>query len=216
MFQLVSTGEYVLVFVLAAVSGLFGGLAFELMQTRRGGTGRIERPWKVGQTSYFDVGFAASLFVGAVAAVAALYVFPPRIDIVITNAAGETTMSSGYEVVKLVALSLIVGSAGSSILAGLQQRVLAAVNAQQAKNAQSVAKAGLDGLAAQAADEAKRTVTDALAAKAGSANRELIESDVPTIADEIARQMQARMDAQVDTIKKVIEAGTRLGDVQDG
>src|SRR5688572_23361121 len=96
---------------------------------RRGRTGLIERPMKVGK-GYVDLGVFASAIVGAVAAVAALWIFPPEITNV--TADGTTTTTTRYDIVKVVGLSLIVGSAGGSFLIAMQARALALVKAEQA------------------------------------------------------------------------------------
>jgi hypothetical protein len=50
---------------------------------------------------------------------------------------GTTPTTTEYDLVKLVALSLITGSAGPSFLSALQQKVLTALNAQEKEAAQS-------------------------------------------------------------------------------
>jgi hypothetical protein len=143
--------DYTRMFALATILGVVGGLAYELMQTRRRQTGMFELPRRVGgkgRIGYFDFGGFASMIVGAVAAVAAIWVFPPEV-MVETAADGATTTTRHWDIVKLVGLSLIVGSAGASFLGALQARALAQVKTQEAAATQRVAKAQIDTIEAE-------------------------------------------------------------------
>jgi hypothetical protein len=86
------------------------------------------------------LGWVASVTVGAVAAVAAFYIFPP-LNLPAVSEGGKIVAQAGvqYDVVKTVALSLIVGSIGSVSLAAMQTRALALVKDQQAKTTETVA-----------------------------------------------------------------------------
>lgn len=136
MVELRETVDYVWLFVLAGGLGAVGGLAFELMQTRLGETGMLEIPSRRG--TYRDVGFWASILIGAIAAVASLWVFPPEVNTTVTEG-GRSTTTTEYDLIKVVGLSLIVGSAGSSFLSALQARALAKVKAQEAEITRRVA-----------------------------------------------------------------------------
>lgn len=126
MITLGSPSDYVFVFALTAIAGMIGGLAAELLLTRDGETGAFELPARKG--AVLDLGGFAPVLVGGVVGVAILVVFPPETTIV-TNAADNTTTSvQGYDIVRLVATSLVAGSAGGTVLSGLQARVTAAVN----------------------------------------------------------------------------------------
>jgi hypothetical protein len=154
--ELVDWQDYTLLFALAAFLGAVGGLAYELMQTRRGQTGQVELPRKAGGGRYRDWGVWANIVIGAVAAVAALWVFPPEIETTVSESrpretrtegeTGEPTPGGGtsettieYDIIKVVGLSLIVGSAGSSFLSALQARALARVKEQEAEITRRVA-----------------------------------------------------------------------------
>ncbi|HEX2221326.1 MAG TPA: hypothetical protein VHK06_02260 [Candidatus Limnocylindria bacterium] len=129
MIALETVGDYLLVFLIAAVSGLVGGVAAELLLNRDGETGAFELPSRNGRL--FDLGGLATVLVGAVVGVAILLVFPPEITVVNQGADGESTTSRSYDLLRLVATSLVAGSAGGSVLSALQARVTAAVNASR-------------------------------------------------------------------------------------
>jgi hypothetical protein len=142
MIELKGALDYIGLFALASVLGGVGGLAFELMQTRRGQTGWVESPHRVDRGRYHDWGVVANLIIGAIAAVAALWLFPPIAKT--TVAAGHTTTTTEYDIIKVVGLSLIIGSAGSSVLAALQARALALVKDQEAQQTRRVAEKQLE------------------------------------------------------------------------
>jgi hypothetical protein len=215
MFILSDTSDYLGVLAIAAGCGLVGGFVYELLQTRRRGTGRIELPGRVGRSQYFDLGFFASIIVGGVAAVAVLYVFPPRLDLAVTGSDGHTTVTGQYDLIKLIAISLIAGSAGAGILAGLQGRVLNAVNAQQVINTQEQAKTALKSMADRAVAEAKSSVAEELAQVPAESFRAGVGAEptaaaVPTdVAERITANLQARMDQHAQELGRLIESGSR-------
>jgi phosphotransferase system glucose/maltose/N-acetylglucosamine-specific IIC component len=95
MIELKDWQDYLPVFALAAVLGAVGGLAYELLQSRRGQTGLIEAPHK-GPGKYWDSGWVGSVIVGAIAAVAALWVFPPEVSTTVA-AAGKSSTITQYD-----------------------------------------------------------------------------------------------------------------------
>ncbi|MFB2556772.1 hypothetical protein [Herbiconiux liangxiaofengii] len=153
-------GTYALLLGLAAMFGAFGGLVYELLLTVNRRTGSIELPTALGKR-HIDLGVFASVIVGAVAAVAALWVFPPDMKITV-DAAGKSITSTTYDVIKLAGLSLIVGSAGGTFLAALQSRALLLVTTQKAKTTSAVASEGLQRVRSQA--------------EAGATNASIVES----------------------------------------
>jgi hypothetical protein len=128
MIELDSTWNTIVMLMVAFGVGAIGGLVAELLESRGKLQikGALELPKRV-SSRYFDLGFPANILVGAVAAVAILYFFPPSQQIVTENPGGEPTTTVEYDLTKLVALALIVGSAGSRFLAALQARTIAAV-----------------------------------------------------------------------------------------
>lgn len=126
MLTLETSGDYLLMVLIAAVGGLVGGLAAELLLSRDGQTGAFELPGR--RTGLFDLGGFATLVVGAVAGVAILLVLPATATVVTTEADGSTTTAASFDLVRLVATTLVAGSAGGSVLTALQSRVTAAIN----------------------------------------------------------------------------------------
>jgi hypothetical protein len=219
MFILSDTSDYLGVLAIAAGCGLIGGFVYELLQTRRRGTGRIELPGRVGRSLYFDLGFVASIIVGGVAAVAVLYVFPPRLDLAVTASDGTTTVTGQYDLIKLIAISLIAGSAGASILAALQGRVLNAVNAQQVINTQAQAKTALKSMADRAVAEAKGSIAEALAEAPPEPFGAGVAAEPPSAGpqgaglqeatDRISANLQARLDQHAQELGQLIESGAQ-------
>ena len=147
--------------VIAAVFGAVGGFVGDLLVIRKSGQGQLEQPHYVGRRKrFFDLGWGANVFVGAVAAVAVLWVLSPTSQS--TNAASVTTNS--YDLVKLVAVSLIVGTSGASMLKALQDRALALIKAQESGQQAQTAAAALDGIDQHLASSAS---VEALAAETG-------------------------------------------------
>lgn len=132
MIDLKSTCDTVVMLLVAFSVGLLGG----------GGAALLE--WKKGQKEAEDggtppkLGFlavVASVILGGIAAVAVLYFFSPVVEV--KNEAGELTERS-YDLIKLVAFSLLVGTAGAATLQAMQARALGQIEAGKA-NAEKVA-----------------------------------------------------------------------------
>src|SRR3954469_14201520 len=136
--------DYVAIFLITAVAGMIGGLAAELLLTRGQDTGTFELPARKGD--FFDFGGFASLLVGAIVGVAILIVFPPETTIVTNAVDGTTTTSKGYAVVRIVVTSLVAGSAGGSVLSGLQARLSAAVSESRIQLTSETAQQQLEHL----------------------------------------------------------------------
>jgi len=165
MITLGSPGDYLFVFLLAAIAGVVGGLAAELLLSRDGETGTFELPARKG--ALFDLGGFAPLLVGGVVGVAILIVFPPETTIVTNTTDGTTTAFRAYDTVRLVATSLVAGSAGGSVLSALQARVTAAVNESRVQFTAAAAEQQLEQLRATATAEASeriRAVVNAVSA----------------------------------------------------
>lgn len=156
MVELNGFWDYLGLFSLAAVLGAVGGLAYELMQARRGQTGLVEVPRALQRGRYRDWGVWANVTIGGIAALAALWVFPPEINTTV-DAGGRSLTTTEYDVIKVVGLSLIIGSAGSSFLAAMQARALALVKDQEAKQTQKVAEEQLEAVKASVESGAPQT-----------------------------------------------------------
>ena len=156
MITLANPADYVVVFLLAAVAGLLGGLAAELLLSRDGETGTFELPARKG--AFFDLGGFAPLLIGAVVGVAILIVFPPETTIVTDADDGTSTAFRAYDTVRLVATSLVAGSAGGSVLSSLQSRVTAAVNESRVQLAVATGEQQLEQLRETATAEASEHI----------------------------------------------------------
>jgi len=146
--QLVDTTDFWILIATAAAFGAIGGLIYELLLPVRRRTGMIELPNIVrsgAKPRWVDLGFIASVIVGAVAAVAILFIFPPEISVTV-DVDGVSTTTKSYDLIKLVGLSLITGSAGGSFIAAMQARVLVQVKDAEAAST----KAQLEKISEQA------------------------------------------------------------------
>jgi hypothetical protein len=213
MIELKETIDYVYMLLVAAGVGAIGGFASELLLERARNTGTIELPGKLKDTRLFDIGFPASLVLGAVAAVAILYFFPPTTETV--TPATETEKASTtveYDLVKLVALALIVGSAGPRFLAAMQSRVLALLNAQKAETNRRTGKAEVERVAAAATAQAEVAVQKALAQQAPG-SRGVVEGAsakaTVDVAAEAARLLEAAMEREVKAAQNAIDQVAR-------
>jgi hypothetical protein len=102
--------DFRLVLALTLIFGGLGGLVYELMVLQ----GSVEQPHRVTEGGWvYDLGVIGRMLMGALAAVAALYVISPE------------------DAYKLVAVSVVAGASASAIFKSLQARVEAIV-AQQA------------------------------------------------------------------------------------
>jgi 4-amino-4-deoxy-L-arabinose transferase-like glycosyltransferase len=127
MIDLPQPWNWIVMLLVAASLGALGGLAHEFLHKNRSTEERL--------------GWFAGPLVGAAAALAILYFFPPQIPTVTVAEDGTSTTTYVYDLVKLVALSLIAGSAGGTLLSAMQARVLAQVKEQQVKTAEQKVRA---------------------------------------------------------------------------
>ena len=151
--DLVTTGDTITLFVIAAIAGAVGGVVADLLLVHNRQSGMIELPHRT--TNYVDLGTIASVLVGAVAAMIGIYIFPPATITTVTNGVSSTVVH--YDLYRLIPLSLLIGSAGSAFLAAAQSRVTAAAAQQQLQTTKSVANSQLAHLAEQAAGLGKNT-----------------------------------------------------------
>lgn len=207
---------YLGILLVAALFGGIGGLAFELLQTRDKDTGALEQPKMLeqGGRSYRDLGWFASVILGAIAAVAVLYIFPPQITVDPTGNAAPTVY---YDFVQLAALSLIVGSAAGGFLSALQARVLATVNQQRAQVAEAVGAAASEQTRDVLKDDVKNDVENTLNSELFSAVQKIAGQDpekdpekvarelTNRIADEVIGTVQSRVDDRIQAAQKTVE-----------
>jgi hypothetical protein len=125
MIALETTWEYVVMIIVAFAVGLLGGVGAALLESKT--KVAADPP----DTKHWKLDTFACVVIGGIAAVAVLYFFLPTREIVSTSGKSEQF----YELVKLVALSLIVGSAGTVFLQTFQTRVEGALAAQAGNQA---------------------------------------------------------------------------------
>ncbi|MDE3112219.1 MAG: hypothetical protein KGK34_04665 [Chloroflexota bacterium] len=237
MVSLAGLADYVMMLVVSAVFGSVGGLGFELLQTRDvakatvavaaaggGTTDAVELPHPISKTLY-DLGVWGSLIIGGIAAIGALYFFPPQITIQLTGADGAAKTITQYDLIKLVALSLIVGSAGPSFLNAMQSRVQLALSEQKVDQTKKVSEQKMQKLTVDAANEVRKAMTDALSARSGELQRSIraaAEADVRTAdettpettdqvsrlfrtaSDDAAARVQSALSTQVEEAKNTL------------
>jgi len=207
MVTLSSTSDIVIMLVVAAVVGLFAGVGGGLIELRR-------EP-KSGKSAWATVG--ACVLLGAIAAVAILYFFPPEETIKETTAGGVETTLQRYNLTKLVALALIVGSAGSSFLSAMQNRALALTNAQKAEAMTATGVQVVDVVGGQLSDvtqtsieaTATKPIQKALekaSPKPEKISAELVSDVVKAVAAGAQASASKSIDAAVDGAQKTILA----------
>jgi hypothetical protein len=173
------------------------------MQSRFEQGGMFEIPARRERGSFFDIGGFASIIVGAVAAVAVLYFFPPTITI-----EGGDITTTQYDLVQLIALSLIVGSTGGVILQSaqqqVQQRLHAAVSDQKLQTAQSVGQTQV-GQVGSVVEDATEKVKETLTTVAEQHN---LDNTVVEPLKDALEQFQVRVQDQVQAAQKTLSAST--------
>ncbi len=213
MIELNTTWDVVLMLLIAAGVGLIGGLGAAMLDRR----GREEDPTVVGRG-----GLWSSVFLGGIAAVAILYFFPPTREG--ANAVGGE--GKAYDLTELVALSLIVGSAGSSFLLMLQARTLALASAERnaatqatANQAtQATATQALSDVADQAASAAKASVNASAPELQAALQRvgapvisaEQVDQVVSDLADQTRSAVVADLEPHVESAQKLVAAASTI------
>lgn len=125
MILFATTQQIWIVYAIATLLGALGGIIADLLL--RGKAGQLEKPRTLQR--YWDLGFFAELLVGAAAAVAFLWF----LSVGATQVEGKDV--SAYDVRILVGASLVVGTAGGSIIAAMAERATALVTQEKAKTA---------------------------------------------------------------------------------
>ena len=152
-----------------------------------------------------DLGFSASLILGAIAAVAILYFFPPAVEEITISADGEAPeTTTEYDLVKIVALSLIVGSAGPAFLSTAQSRIMAALNAQQAQTAVDTGINQVDQMVESAKAAVPAAVQEAVAANIPNAD----PGEIQAAADAAADSLETRLKPQAQVAREQMKAVT--------
>lgn len=193
-------GGLVLVLFVAAVVGAAGGVLAELLQTRGTVTGALELPGPVeGQPKLLELGLFSSVILGAGAGVAILYFLPPTVTV-----NGQTS----YDVVKGVALALLAGSFGRTVLTSLQAKLIASLKDQQARSTAAVAATQLDRQAKGAEADTAAAVAQALAGQVDSAKANEIAQAASAA---VAERAQGRAADAKNAVAAVAPTTPQLG-----
>jgi hypothetical protein len=121
MIPIENTSNTVVMLLVAGGVGLIGGVGAGLLEVR----GDAKKAKEGAKT------IASSIVLGGIAAIAILYFFPPEEVIGTETVNGVVKSVKEYDLTKLVALALIVGSAGASFLLVMQKRTLALTEAEK-------------------------------------------------------------------------------------
>jgi hypothetical protein len=201
--DLTHTVDYVYMLLIAAGVGAVGGLGAELVMNRAESSGTLALPGSTKDKAIWRMGFPASLIVGAIAAVAVLYFFPPVVEKIVTGTNGAPAKTvNQYELAKLVPLALIVGSAGPAFLSTAQSRLMSALNAQKAEAVAETAKSQVDQIATSAAATVGPAVHAAVAQHLPSAGAAVVDQ----VADAVAATMETTLKSQVEHAQDQVDA----------
>jgi hypothetical protein len=239
MIPLNDTGDTVVMLLVAAGVGLLGGIGAAFLEIRRDRESAKEAPAnKEAPASKGALAtFLSSIVLGGIAAVAILYFFPPE-ETVSTTVNGMTEVVKEYNLTKLVALALIVGSAGASFLLVLQKRTMDLADAKEeaAKKTTEAAEATgavmavqvqahqeVDGLSSQAPALARSRVAEGLepmvrkaiedaSAEPGPVSAETVAAVVKEIGDQTETAVEDSIEPVVKGAQKRISAAASLAD----
>jgi hypothetical protein len=180
-----------LVVLIAGIMGAAGGVLAELLQTRGTVTGALELPGHIeGQPKLLELGLLSSVILGAGAGIAILYFLPPTLTI---------NVETSYDVVKGIALTLLAGSFGRTVLTSLQARLIASLKDQQARSTADVAATQLDR-------QAKGAEADAVAAVKQAVEGHVDAAKVDEIAQSAAAAVAARAQNRAADAKNAVAA----------
>ncbi len=188
--ELASSGaKYVLV-AIVILGGMLGGIAAELMKTRKvegsDEEGGWERPTKL-SARYADLGGWASVVLGVVAAGVAMGLFDQVQDVAkvapgtgsgTTATPATTTTVEEYDVWRVVATTLIAGFSAPKFLALAQERLLALTTQKQLEGTLLTTSAVANTHAAQADSAA----TPELAVQQAAVIKAITDSTIPAPA----------------------------------
>jgi hypothetical protein len=170
MMDLPEPWNWMTMLFVAAAAGAFGGLAHELLHR--------------GRSTNEHLGWVTSPIVGAATALAVLYFFPPHVPTV-TVENGASTTTYAYDLVKLVALSVIAGSAGGSLLSAMQARLLVQVKEQELQRTKDVA----NNTISETVDRVQETTMNQLQTTLQQEARPVIEEHLRQAAEAIPQRV---------------------------
>lgn len=209
MIELDSTWNTIVMLLVAFGVGLLGGVGAAFIEWRQ----RSATPPAAG-TQVPSAGLSAlsCVVLGGLAAVAVLYFFPPTQEIVEPVADGEAKKATFYDLTELVALALIVGTAGAAFLQALQSRALMMAKAQQAETTAATSAAAVGGISAQAKEtteaqiKAAGTQLKTELQKANPLPADQAEQIVDDLADRASTAVAENLESQVQMAQRVIAA----------
>jgi hypothetical protein len=204
MVPLASPHDYLVLFALAALFGGIGGVAYELAQNRSGSTGSLSLP-SLTHWRFLNLGFISSMLLGAVAAVAVSYFFTPEVQVKEAVKHG-TKILTEWQIVKVIPLSLIVGSSGGAFLEAMRGRVLGQINAQKVAATQAVGKAAV----AQVAQVAKAAAAGQATAAAGR----IVSGGSGAIAD-AASEVPEQLIVGLSQLRRDVPESSRVAEILD-
>jgi hypothetical protein len=240
MIELSTTWNTVVMLLVAGGVGLIGGIGAALIEWKTKQTGPSPSP----ATTQTEAVAAASgavtppavktattsadgkcgsgflnvltcIVLGGIAAVAILYFFPPIKEVVEPGDDGKTVTTTFYDLIKLVTLSLIVGSAGTTVLQALQAKALNSVNEQKVGAVAATSGAGTNNLVRSAPEITSNSIeakTDAVAKvlRQGSVSeeqsKELAKEAISMLADEVPKAVAVDLQKQADNFNQAITA----------
>lgn len=200
MVTLDTTTRWVVMLLVAGGVGMIGGIGAALIE------GKDKVAAEPPDTKHWRLNTLACIVLGGIAAVAVLYFFVPVKEVLPTNP--EEKPVAYYELIKLVPLSLIVGSAGTYFLKSFQQRIDSALAAQQGDQAVAKSKTVI-GAAKTLSDQTDKTLD---ATKANfrvmlqdevGLKRKTADELAGKLVDEAKKATTVAIQPQVDAIERL-------------
>jgi hypothetical protein len=208
MIELDGTWNTVVMLLVAGGVGLLGGVGAAFIEWRQ----RCSAANPAADRCKPRMGVFSCIVLGGIAAVAILYFFPPTETKEVIKAGEEVEKVTFYDLTELVALSLIVGSAGAVFLQALQNRTLALTKAQQAAAGTATAIKSIDNLPKQAEEATEAGVRAASTRikselqKAASLPADQADKIVEKLADEAATSVAENLESQAEAAQQMIAA----------
>lgn len=209
MIDLKSTSDTVEMVLIAFLVGLAGGVGAALLEWKKG-----QKESESGGTSpkFGLFGVFVSVVLGGIAAVTVLYFFAPINEV--RNEAGELTERS-YDLIKLVAFSLLVGTAGAAILQSMQSRALGQIEAGQAKAEKNAAVDTASKGVASMGESVPNAVKASITSPSSDIEQTLQSAGVPTgqisdvlsdLAEVASKAVTTDLASHVENTQALIEA----------
>jgi hypothetical protein len=213
MVSLDTTTRWVVMLLVAGGVGMIGGIGAALLEAK------AKVAAKPPDTEHWRLNTVTCIIVGGIAAVAVIYFFVPVKEVIVEEGKKPEAF---YELIKLVPLSLIIGSAGTYFLQSFQKQIQSAVAARTGLEAEAatleVAKLtdGISEKTDQQLDGTKDNVqvllqgqTDLEPEKAGEVAGQVVEM----VKEATAQAIQPQVDA-VQAVAATVVAPSITADRQ--